>query len=67
MPPIGTFVEIAVAGAAVTDMAAAVEAAFAAIGTIHRLMSFHDEESDVSRLNHGAFEAATAAQTDCST
>jgi thiamine biosynthesis lipoprotein len=41
-------------------MEAAVEAAFAAIGTVHRLMSFHDEESDVSRLNHGAFEAATA-------
>jgi FAD:protein FMN transferase len=41
-------------------MGAAVEAAFAAIGTVHRLMSFHDEESDVSRLNHGAFEAATS-------
>ncbi|HXN89046.1 MAG TPA: FAD:protein FMN transferase [Methylocella sp.] len=56
---LGTFVEIAGAGAAVADMAAAVDAAFAAIGTVHRLMSFHDEESDVSRLNHGAFEAAT--------
>jgi len=56
---LGTFVEVAVAGAAVVDMEAAVEAAFAAIGTVHRLMSFHDEESDVSRLNHGAFEAAT--------
>jgi thiamine biosynthesis lipoprotein len=58
-PLLGTFVEVAVAGAAVADMAAAVEAAFAAIGTVHRLMSFHDEESDVSHLNHGAFEAAT--------
>jgi FAD:protein FMN transferase len=58
-PLLGTFVEVAVAGAALADMAAAVEAAFAAIGTVHRLMSFHDEESDVSRLNHGAFEAAT--------
>ena len=57
-PLLGTFVEVAVAGAAVADMPAAVEAAFAAIGTVHRLMSFHDEESDVSRLNHGAFEAA---------
>jgi FAD:protein FMN transferase len=57
-PLLGTFVEVAAAGAAVADMAAAVEAAFAAIGTVHRLMSFHDEESDVSRLNHGAFEAA---------
>ena len=59
-PLLGTFVEVAVAGAAVADMAAAVEAAFAAIGTVHRLMSFHDEESDVSRLNHGAFETATS-------
>jgi FAD:protein FMN transferase len=58
-PLLGTFVEVAVAGAAVADMAAAVQSAFAAIGTVHRLMSFHDEESDVSHLNHGAFEAAT--------
>lgn len=58
-PLLGTFVEVAVANAAVVDMEAAVESAFAAIGTVHRLMSFHDEESDVSRLNHGAFEAAT--------
>lgn len=59
-PLLGTFVEVAVAGAAAADMEAAVESAFAAIGTVHRLMSFHDEESDVSRLNHGAFEAATS-------
>jgi thiamine biosynthesis lipoprotein len=58
-PLLGTFVEVAVTGASAADMEAAVEAAFAAIGTVHRLMSFHDEESDVSRLNHGAFEAAT--------
>jgi len=58
-PLLGTFVEVAVAGAAVADMEAAAEAAFAAIGTVHRLMSFHDEESDVCRLNHGAFKAAT--------
>jgi FAD:protein FMN transferase len=58
-PLLGTFVEVAAAGAGAADMEAAVEAAFAAIGTIHRLMSFHDKESDVSRLNHGAFDAAT--------
>jgi thiamine biosynthesis lipoprotein len=58
-PLLGTFVEVAVAGAAFADMEAAIESAFAAIGTVHRLMSFHDEESDVSRLNHGACEAAT--------
>lgn len=58
-PLLGTFVEVAAAGDGAADMEAAVEAAFAAIGTVHRLMSFHDEESDVSRLNHCAFEAAT--------
>jgi thiamine biosynthesis lipoprotein len=36
---------------------AAGEAAFAAIETVHRLMSFHEETSDVSRLNRHAFEA----------
>lgn len=59
-PLLGTFVEVAAAGAGAADMETALEAAFAAIGTVHRLMSFHDEESDVSRLNHGAFEAATS-------
>jgi thiamine biosynthesis lipoprotein len=57
-PLLGTFVEAAAAGASKPDMEAAVEAAFVAIGTVHRLMSFHDEESDVSRLNRGAYETA---------
>ena len=35
-PLLGTFVEVAVAGAAVADMEAAVESAFAAIGAVHR-------------------------------
>jgi FAD:protein FMN transferase len=58
-PLLGTFVEVAAAGGGAPDMEAAVEAVFAAIGTVHRLMSFHDEASDVSRLNRGAFETAT--------
>jgi thiamine biosynthesis lipoprotein len=37
-----------------SDMEAAVEEAFAAIGAV----SFHDEGSDVSRLNRGAYETA---------
>jgi len=53
-PLLGTFVEIAVAGAAIPAMEAAVEAAFAAIAKVHRLMSFHEPDSDVSRLNRGA-------------
>jgi thiamine biosynthesis lipoprotein len=53
-PLLGTFVEIAVAGAKISAMETAVEAAFAAVATVHRLMSFHETTSDVSRLNRGA-------------
>jgi FAD:protein FMN transferase len=53
-PLLGTFVEIASAGAARGETAAAIEAAFHAVATVHRLMSFHDPDSDVSRLNREA-------------
>lgn len=56
-PLLGTYVEIGAAGASMEIMEAAVEAAFAAIATVHRLMSFHDEESDVGRLNRHAWQA----------
>jgi thiamine biosynthesis lipoprotein len=56
-PLLGTIVEIAVAGCVHSAMEAAVEAAFAAIATVHRLMSFHESTSDVSRLNRGAHAA----------
>ncbi len=47
----GTIVEITAAGPLAT---AAVDAAFDAIMDIHRLMSFHELESDVSRINRAA-------------
>lgn len=50
-PLLGTFVEIAVGGAPAPAMEAAVEAAFAAVAEVHRLMSPHDPASDVSRIN----------------
>jgi thiamine biosynthesis lipoprotein len=53
-PLLGTFVEIEVAGAAKSKLDAAIDAAFEAVASIHRLMSFHDPESDVSRLNREA-------------
>jgi thiamine biosynthesis lipoprotein ApbE len=53
-PLLGTFVEIAVAGAKIEVMEAAVEAAFSAVAAVHRLMSFHEAHSDVSRLNRDA-------------
>jgi thiamine biosynthesis lipoprotein len=45
---LGTIVEIAARG---PRARAAVEAAFGTVLDIHRLMSFHDEGSDVSRIN----------------
>jgi FAD:protein FMN transferase len=50
-PLLGTFVEIRSAGASRSASERAIDAAFAAIDKIHRLMSFHDPDSDVGRLN----------------
>lgn len=52
-PLLGTIVEIAVVDAG-RSAEEAIESAFNAISDIHRLMSFHDPESDVSRLNREA-------------
>src|SRR5499427_5564570 len=59
-PLLGTFVDISVDGGGADDMAAAVDAAFAAVGKVHRLMSFHDPASDVGRLNRDAAAVAIA-------
>ncbi|OAF09110.1 FAD:protein FMN transferase [Bradyrhizobium neotropicale] len=53
-PLLGSFVEIEVAGARRSDMDGAIDAAFDAIAQVHRLMSFHEPDSDVSRLNREA-------------
>lgn len=50
-PWLGTMVEISVEGTQDQD---AVSSAFAAIARVHSHMSFHDGESDVSRLNRAA-------------
>jgi len=57
-PLLGTFVEIDLADVDERDAEDAVEAAFAAVAEVHRLMSFHDADSDVSRLNRTASSAA---------
>jgi FAD:protein FMN transferase len=53
-PLLGTFVEIRSAGVTRTATERAIDTAFAVIGKIHRLMSFHDPDSDVGRLNREA-------------
>jgi thiamine biosynthesis lipoprotein len=59
-PLLGTVVEIAVTAPDHARGHAAIDAAFAAVARVHRLMSFHEPESDVSRLNRAAAAAPVA-------
>jgi thiamine biosynthesis lipoprotein len=54
-PLLGTFVEIGASSSKAQDLARGIEAAFLAVEGVHRLMSFHEPESDVSRMNRDAF------------
>ncbi len=53
-PWLGTLVNIRVEGLSDTEAHRAINQAFAEIATVHRLMSFHDVTSEVSRLNREA-------------
>src|SRR6266436_9830230 len=53
-PLLGTCVEIQASGASRADVNAGIDAAFDAVAKVHRLMSFHEPDSDVSRLNQSA-------------
>ena len=56
-PWLGTYVEISIRDEIDANSAhAAIDAAFAAIAQVHRLMSFHELASDLSRINAMAFE-----------
>jgi len=50
-PLLGTLVEIAAQGPSEAAVSQAISRAFAAVETIHALMSYHDPASDVSLLN----------------
>ena len=54
-PLVGTFVEVAACGTTTGSLERGINAAFAAVEKVHRLMSFHDPRSDVSRMNRDAF------------
>lgn len=58
-PLLGTFVEIAARGKDRQRLECAIEAGFGAIARVHRLMSFYDPASDVSRMNREAFPKGT--------
>lgn len=59
-PLLGTLVEIRAVLADMDAANAAIDRGFAAVADVHRLMSFHEATSDVSRLNR---EASTQAVT----
>lgn len=54
-PLLGTFVDITAQGTGEAELHRAIDRAFAAIERVHRLMSFHDAQSDVSRINRSGF------------
>jgi thiamine biosynthesis lipoprotein len=53
-PLLGTFVEVTAEGPDQSELNQAIDKAFAAVNEVHRLMSFHEPTSDVSRLNEEA-------------
>lgn len=54
-PWLGTLVEITIADAlGDAELISCFDDAFARVAEVHRLMSFHDPASDVSRINHAA-------------
>lgn len=57
-PLLGTFVEIE------AESAAAIDAAFHAVARIHRLMSAHEAESELSQLNRSAGTGAVLISQD---
>jgi thiamine biosynthesis lipoprotein len=59
-PLLGAFVEITAEGGSRSDLDAAIDGAFQAVADVHRLMSPHEPESDVSRLNREASARAVS-------
>jgi|KBSMisStandDraft_5_1062788.scaffolds.fasta_scaffold267732_2 thiamine biosynthesis lipoprotein len=54
-PLLGTTVSIRVQGLSERDAHAAIDEAFSEIALVHRLMSFQESESEISRLNRDGF------------
>lgn len=59
-PLLGTIVEIEADGIAQADAERAMARAFEAVSLVQRLMSFHDADSDVGRINREAFRRPVA-------
>jgi thiamine biosynthesis lipoprotein len=54
-PLLGTFVEVVACGRNAADLKCGIDTAFASVEKVCRLMSYHDAQSDVSRMNRDAF------------
>lgn len=63
-PLLGTTVEIRVEGLEEERAHAAIDRGFAAVADVHRLMSFHEAGSDVSRLNRDAAATSVTVEPD---
>src|SRR5215510_7224217 len=63
-PLLGTTVAIRVHGLGETDAHRAIDDAFQEVALVHRLMSFHEPESDVSRLNRDAADRSVEVHTE---
>src|SRR5882757_3057912 len=62
-PLLGTFVRIRVGGLPASQANAMINSAFAIIADIHRLMSFQESGSYVSRLNRSAHQTSMRVHT----
>jgi len=63
-PLLGTYVEIAASGAAAGQLGDAVQGAFGEIERIERLMSAHDPDSELSRVNRDAARTGVSVSDD---
>jgi thiamine biosynthesis lipoprotein len=63
-PWLGTLVSIRVESLSALRAHRAIDAAFAEVARVHRLMSFHQEDSDLSRLNRRAVHEPVAVHPD---
>jgi thiamine biosynthesis lipoprotein len=59
-PCLGTIVEIRVEGLRESDAQAALDAAFAEVACVHRCMSFHGADSDLSRIHRATVGSIVA-------
>ena len=57
-PLLGTLVEIAATGADAESVQMAISAAFDVVAQVHQLMSYHADDSDISRINRAGYAGA---------